>query len=176
MPANLGYISALLFNQNNCAAEASTVTTKFEVEVGSELCVMMGYKNDDSMGHLVAGGSIANIEAIWAARNVKYFPLGLQEALLKEDKLSGARNYKVICKNYSMLIFPIGTLYVFCKNRSVKFSGGRCTIFNTEFNLTHITSTLQHSGIPTMCSPISVTCSYDVITVEVWPGKCITVL
>ena len=94
MPANLGYISAMLFNQNNCAAEASTVTTKFEVEVGKDLCVMMGYETD-CMGHLTAGGSVANIEAIWAGRNVKYFPLGLQEALLKEERLADARGYKV---------------------------------------------------------------------------------
>ena len=95
MPANLGYISAMMFNQNNCAAEASTVTTKFEVEVGKYLCVMMGYDGDKSMGHLTAGGSVANIEAIWAGRNVKYFPLGLQEALLKEDRLANVRSYKV---------------------------------------------------------------------------------
>ncbi|KAK2547035.1 L-tyrosine decarboxylase, partial [Acropora cervicornis] len=95
MPANLGYISAMLFNQNNCCAESSTVTTKFEVEVGNDLCVMMGYEKDRCMGHLTSGGTTANIEAIWAARNVKYFPLGLQEALLKEDRLSKARGYKV---------------------------------------------------------------------------------
>ena len=95
MPANLGYMSAMLFNQNNCAAEASTVTTKFEVEVGKDLCVMMGYDGEQGMGHLTAGGSVANIEAIWAGRNVKYFPLGLQEALLKEEKLAAARGYKV---------------------------------------------------------------------------------
>ena len=68
MPANLGYITALLFNQNNCAAEASTVTTKLEVDVGTDLSVLMGYDKDKCMGHLTAGGSVANIEAVWAAR------------------------------------------------------------------------------------------------------------
>ncbi|XP_068716270.1 uncharacterized protein [Montipora foliosa] len=96
MPANLGYISAMLFNQNNCCAESSTVTTKFEVEVGKDLCEMMGYEEDKCLGHLASGGSLANIEAIWAARNVKYFPLGLKEALLKEDRLANARGYKVL--------------------------------------------------------------------------------
>ena len=95
MPANLGYITALLFNQNNCAAEASTVTTKLEVEVGTDLSVMMGYDKDKCMGHLTAGGSVANIEAVWAARNVKFFPLGLHEALRKEDKFTDVRGYKV---------------------------------------------------------------------------------
>lgn len=104
MPAYLGYICALLYNQNNCAAEASTVTTSFELEVGTELCVMMGYEPDKSMGHLVTGGTVANIEALWAARNVKFFPLGLQRALRKEEKLADAKHYEVIfprnCLNF----------------------------------------------------------------------------
>lgn len=97
MPANLGYISAMLFNQNNCASEVSTVTSKFEIEVGKDLCVMLGYDRDKCMGHLTAGGTVANIEAIWAARNIKYFPLGLQEALQKDDRLAQARGYKASC-------------------------------------------------------------------------------
>ncbi|XP_067020489.1 uncharacterized protein [Acropora muricata] len=96
MPAYLGYISAMLFNQNNCCPEASTVTTTLEVEVGNDLCVMMGYEKDKCTGHLTSGGTIGNIEAIWAARNVKYFPLGLQEAFLHEEKLADARGYKVL--------------------------------------------------------------------------------
>ena len=42
MPANLGYMSAMLYNQNNCALEAATVTSKYEMEVGKDLCVMLG--------------------------------------------------------------------------------------------------------------------------------------
>lgn len=107
MPANLGYICALLYNQNNCAAEASTVTTSFELEVGTDLCVMMGYDRDKSMGHLVTGGTIANIEAIWAARNVKFSPLGLPRALKKEKKLAAAKHYEV------HVFFLSGTLLCF---------------------------------------------------------------
>ena len=100
MPAHLGYICALLYNQNNCAAEASTVTTSFELEVGTDLCVMMGYDRDKSMGHLVTGGSVANIEGLWAARNVKFFPLALTVDR-KEKKLAAAKHYKVrpLCYN-----------------------------------------------------------------------------
>lgn len=104
MPANLGYISAMLFNQNNCASEASTVTSKFEIEVGKDLCAMLGYDRDKCMGHLTAGGTVANIEAIWAARNIKYFPLGLQEALQKDDRLVEARGYKV--DRFNLLLLP----------------------------------------------------------------------
>lgn len=56
---------------------------------------MIGLKREDSMGHLVAGGTVANVEAIWVARNLKYYPLGLQEALLNDDQLSKASEYQV---------------------------------------------------------------------------------
>ena len=136
MPANLGYISAMLFNQNNCAAEASTVTTKFEVEVGNDLCVMMGYDKDQCMGHLTAGGSVANIEAIWAARNVKYFPLGLQEALMKEDKLAKARGYKVgyIWYFFSRTILLAKTMYKHRKQIIYRRSLGRNDRLNVPLN------------------------------------------
>ena len=43
LPAVLGYIAALLYNQNNVAAEASPATTLLEIEVGNDLCRMLGY-------------------------------------------------------------------------------------------------------------------------------------
>ena len=95
VPANLGYIASILWNQNNCAAEGSPVTTTYEIEAGGDLCEMIGLKRDDSMGHLVAGGTVANIEAMWVARNLKYYPLGLQEALLNDGQLSKASGYQV---------------------------------------------------------------------------------
>ena len=101
MPATLGYITAMLYNQNNCASEGGAVTGRYEVEVGAQLCEMIGYNPQTSMGHLVAGGSIANVEAIWAARNVKFFPLGLQEAIIKEPKLAAAQLYKVFLPELS---------------------------------------------------------------------------
>ena len=81
-----------------CPTRASRAREpRYEMEVGKDLCVMLGYERDKCMGHLTAGGSVANIEAVWAGRNVKYFPLGLQEALFKEDRLFGAKGYKVSC-------------------------------------------------------------------------------
>ena len=80
MTASLGYICVLLYNQNNFTAEVPTVKTSFRAG-DWDLCVMMGYDKDKSMGHLVTGGSLANIEAIWAARNVKFFPSSTAESL-----------------------------------------------------------------------------------------------
>ena len=99
LPANLGYIASILWHQNNCIQEASPVTTMYELEAGSDLCEMLGLDRNESMGHLVTGGSVANIEAMWVARNLKFYPLGLQEAVKKEEKLQGAREYEVMLEN-----------------------------------------------------------------------------
>ena len=37
--------------------------------------------------HITSGGSVANIEALWAARNLKFSPLAVKAALLN-DKLT----------------------------------------------------------------------------------------
>jgi glutamate/tyrosine decarboxylase-like PLP-dependent enzyme len=87
LPGNLGYLAAMLYNQNNVATEASPVTSKLEHEVGAQLCAMIGYGAGNgslaSWGHITADGSIANLEAMWMARNLKLYPLALRK-LLKE--------------------------------------------------------------------------------------------
>ena len=47
LPAIVGYIAALLYNQNNVSAEASPATILFEIEVGDHLCRMLGYPLPD---------------------------------------------------------------------------------------------------------------------------------
>ena len=109
LPAILGYLAAMLYNQNNVAAEASPVTTALEMEVGRDLCTMLGYTvppvapsargGPPSLpapwGHITCDGSVANIESMWAARNLKYFPVALAAALEGDDRLSGARGLEV---------------------------------------------------------------------------------
>lgn len=92
LPANLGYIASILYNQNNCINEAGSVTSKYEIEVGKDLCEMLGFDRDKCRGHLTSGGTIANIEALWAARNVKLLPLACKSALEKESSLQKARD------------------------------------------------------------------------------------
>lgn len=106
-----------MWNQNNCAAEGGPATTGYEVQVGEDLCEMVGLNRDTSLGHLVAGGSVANVEAIWVARNLKYYALGLQEALLKEEQLRGARGYEVKRNLFAR------SLSVAFKKLNVVFSG-----------------------------------------------------
>ena len=87
MPSFLGYVSGMLWNQNNVDATSSPVTTKFEIEVGQQLCKLMRF--DDSKvtpwGHLTGCGSVANIESMWAARNTKFHPLALKDACEDPD-------------------------------------------------------------------------------------------
>lgn len=105
LPAVVGYIAALLYNQNNVAAEASPATTLFEIEVGNDLCRMLGYDLPDTedvalgaikpWGHITCDGSVANGESVWASRNVKYFAVAMAEAIRADAELAAARNTTV---------------------------------------------------------------------------------
>eukprot|EP00092_Neocalanus_flemingeri_P070648 GFUD01086737.1.p1 GENE.GFUD01086737.1~~GFUD01086737.1.p1 ORF type:complete len:892 (-),score=197.69 GFUD01086737.1:481-3156(-) len=97
MPAVVGYIAGLMYNQNNVATEASPETSIMEQTVGDQLCDMLGFVNEGvkPWGHITSGGSVANIEAIWVARNIKYFPLAVKQAVMEEPDLKSALVYKV---------------------------------------------------------------------------------
>ena len=79
MPAVLGYMATILYNPNNCAYEASPATTEMELEAGHQLGVMLGYEPDKTWGHITSGGTVANFESIWLARNLKSMPFGIRE-------------------------------------------------------------------------------------------------
>ncbi|MFA6596903.1 MAG: aminotransferase class I/II-fold pyridoxal phosphate-dependent enzyme [Ignavibacteriaceae bacterium] len=67
IPTILGYLTFMLSNPNNHAYEGGPVTTEMEMEVVELLLKMVGYKT--GWGHLTSGGSLANTEALWAARD-----------------------------------------------------------------------------------------------------------
>lgn len=75
MASLIGYFATMLYNPNNIAAEASPVTTRLELEVAEQLAAMVGYDPEHQWGHLTSGGTVANFEAAWVARNLKYVPL-----------------------------------------------------------------------------------------------------
>jgi glutamate/tyrosine decarboxylase-like PLP-dependent enzyme len=81
----VGYFATMLYNPNNVAAEASPVTSRMELEVAAQLAAMIGYPSDTQWGHLTSGGTVANFEALWVARNVKYLPVALHWAALEAD-------------------------------------------------------------------------------------------
>ncbi|HEX6938708.1 MAG TPA: pyridoxal-dependent decarboxylase [Longimicrobiales bacterium] len=78
--SQIGYFAAMLYNPNNVAIEASPVTTRLELEVAADLARMVGYDPAAAWGHLTSGGTIANFEALWVARNVIYFPVAARGA------------------------------------------------------------------------------------------------
>jgi hypothetical protein len=70
--SQIGYFATMLYNPNNIALEISPVTTRLELEVAEQLARMIGYDPSLSWGHLTSGGTIANFEALWLARSVRY--------------------------------------------------------------------------------------------------------
>lgn len=79
MAANLGYLATILYNPNNCSYEASSASTKLELEVGQQLSKMFGYDERKAWGHITSGGTIANFEALWVARNLRTLAQALLE-------------------------------------------------------------------------------------------------
>ncbi|KAH7911139.1 pyridoxal phosphate-dependent transferase [Hygrophoropsis aurantiaca] len=87
----LGYIAALMHNPNNISPDSAPYTSHLEYVVGQQLCGMIGYPVepvhgtgiDDEIsawGHITSGGTVANLESMWAARNCKFLPLSLKWA------------------------------------------------------------------------------------------------
>jgi glutamate/tyrosine decarboxylase-like PLP-dependent enzyme len=104
LPGMLGYFGTMLYNPNNVAAEASPVTTLLEMKVGDELSEMLGYNINDNhkpraWGHITCDGSIANNEAMWAARNLKFYPVSIVQAIEQEEKLALAKNLDITMPN-----------------------------------------------------------------------------
>src|SRR5215211_5682944 len=64
-----GYLAAMLVNPNNHALDASQATSPMEVEVIEALAEMFGLQ-PPSLGHLTSSGTIANLEALWIAREL----------------------------------------------------------------------------------------------------------
>ncbi|KAI0436642.1 pyridoxal-dependent decarboxylase domain-containing protein [Xylaria telfairii] len=94
MASMLGYFMTMLYNPNNVAIEASPLSTVAEIEVGEQLCKLFGYSidHDDTetptgWGHVTSCGTIANLESIWVARNLKFYPLSLRRAFDKDEAL-----------------------------------------------------------------------------------------
>ncbi|HET9133313.1 MAG TPA: hypothetical protein VFN90_03335, partial [Gemmatimonadales bacterium] len=77
LAAQIGYFAAMLYNPNNVVAEVSPVTTRLELEAAAQLAAMIGYDPAISWGHLTSGGTVANMEALWIARGVRYLPVTL---------------------------------------------------------------------------------------------------
>ena len=62
------YATTMLLNPNNHALDGGPATARMEREAVAELAEMFGL--EPHLGHLTASGTIANLEALWAAREL----------------------------------------------------------------------------------------------------------
>ncbi len=94
MVANLAYMMTMLYNPNNCAYEASTVTTPMEIEAGKDMATMLGFPQETSWGHITTDGTVANYEGLWMARNLKSFPLAVKK--VRPDLVKGLDDWALL--------------------------------------------------------------------------------
>ncbi|MFF4503586.1 pyridoxal phosphate-dependent decarboxylase family protein [Streptomyces sp. NPDC001401] len=66
--AVVGYLTAMLINPNNHALDGGPATAAMEREAVARLAAMFGY--DTHLGHLTTSGTIANLEALFVAREL----------------------------------------------------------------------------------------------------------
>jgi glutamate/tyrosine decarboxylase-like PLP-dependent enzyme len=66
--AVVGYLAAMLINPNNHALDGGPATGAMEKEVVAQLAAMFGV--EPHLGHLTTSGTIANLEALYVAREL----------------------------------------------------------------------------------------------------------
>lgn len=78
LPSVAGYFAAMLYNPNNVSVDVAPVTLRLEIEAARLLCRMIGYP-ESCWAHLCSGGTVANLEALWVARTVRYLGFVVRE-------------------------------------------------------------------------------------------------
>ncbi len=63
------YVAAQRINPNNHALDGGPPTSQMEQEVVADLAEMLGLPKP-TLGHLTGGGTVANLEALWVAREL----------------------------------------------------------------------------------------------------------
>jgi glutamate/tyrosine decarboxylase-like PLP-dependent enzyme len=66
--ARLAYALAMFINPNNHALDGGRASSRMEKETVAGLARMLGW--NEHLGHLAAGGTMANFEALWIAREL----------------------------------------------------------------------------------------------------------
>ncbi|AWK42101.1 tyrosine decarboxylase [Photorhabdus laumondii subsp. laumondii] len=96
MVSNLAYVMAMMYNPNNCAHESSPTTTELEIEAGLDLCRMFGYDPRRAWGHITSGGTVANYEGLWVARNLKTMPLAIAQHPQSRDLVANKSEQQLL--------------------------------------------------------------------------------
>lgn len=104
MPSMIGYFAGMLQNSNNVSTQASEATILLEKMVTEDICNMIAYgttsydieNNIVPWGHITSDGSVANIEAMWTTRELKYMGIGIKNALCNEEEWKEASEINVM--------------------------------------------------------------------------------
>ncbi len=64
--ARIGYALALWLNPNNHAFDGGRASSQMEIEAVAQIAGLFGWSG--ALGHLCSGGTVANLEALWIAR------------------------------------------------------------------------------------------------------------
>jgi glutamate/tyrosine decarboxylase-like PLP-dependent enzyme len=101
----VGIVAGTLYNSNNVTSESGVVTVDWEIEACNSVLRMLGFdcppdpprsteeiegyerklKKGFAWAHVTSGGTVANIEALWVARAVAYFPLAIWDVCNREQ-------------------------------------------------------------------------------------------
>lgn len=112
IPGILGYFAGMLYNPNNVTEEAAPVTVDLELELGKKICQMLGFKSKDNnptgFAHICSGGSIANLESLWLARELQFIPLIIKE-FCEKNKIDDfqVKTPNMVGQNLSENIFQV---------------------------------------------------------------------
>lgn len=90
LPGLIAQIVTTLYNPNHVTDEAAPVTLGLDLEVGGQLARMFGYNTEPghepcAWGHVTSGGTLANDEALWYLRAVRYWPLAARAACIEAE-------------------------------------------------------------------------------------------
>ena len=102
MPSIIGYVTAMLYNPNNCAYEGAPATTPMELEVGKDFCKILGFDKDKGWGHITNDGTLANMEGLWYARNIKSIPFAVKD--VRPELVAGKSDWELSCMKVSDIL------------------------------------------------------------------------
>lgn len=144
LPSLLANMATMLYNPNNVTPEAAPVTVEWEIEACNDLLEMLGFRpppeppeeffederdeyqrqlrDEFGWSHITSGGTAANIEALWVARNIRYFALSIKEVVKQQGlalslkRPSGKSVAITRCSNRNLLLIkPNEAIYLLAR-------------------------------------------------------------